>query len=103
MKFLFVFLFIVIVSIALLVIKSKNSDELKKSGKETTGLVVEVFSRGKLPFCKFSYTVHGKQYIKKQDIQKHRVPKILNKTYTVIYEADHPENALILLKKEINE
>ena len=102
MKFIFVFLAIVIISIAILVVKSKNSDQLEKSGKETTGFVVEVFSRGKLPFCKFSYTVDGDNYIKKQDIPHHLKNKIIHKTYIVKYDVENPNTAIIKLKQEAN-
>ncbi len=99
MKFIFVFLGIVALVISILIIKSNNKAKIDNNGAETKGIVIEVFNRGKLPFCKFQYEVNGKLHTKKQELPKHLVKKVLNNTYTVKYEISNPQNALISFSK----
>ncbi len=98
MKFAIVFFLIVVLAITILVIKSNNGASLEKNGIETIGTVTKVFSRGKLPFCKFTYIVDGINYTKKQDIAHHLKNKIINNSYLVKYDASNPENAIIKFK-----
>lgn len=99
MKFIFVFLFIVAIGVTILMIKSQNSDKIKNNGAQTTGKVIEVFNRGKLPYCKYTYTVEGIKYTKKQNLPKHLVKKVLNKNYTVLYELNNPKNSMLKYNK----
>lgn len=99
---MFIFIFCIATAIVVIVVKNNNTAKLKTDGSKTTGIVTEVFYRGKLPYCKFSYQVDSVLFIKKQFVQKHLVSKILNNKYTVTYEINNPKNAVISFKQKIN-
>jgi len=102
MKFFFIFILCIASAIIVIAIKNNNTGKLKTNGSTTTGVVTDVFFRGKMPYCKFSYQVDGVDLVKKQFVQKHLVSKILNNTYTVIYQTNNPKNAIIKFKEKVN-
>lgn len=99
MKTAFIVLFVFAICIGILTIKSKNSDKIKDNGAQTPGIVTEIIQRGKLPFCKYTYTVSGVKYTKKQELPKYLVRSALHKEYTVHYEISNPKNAILKFSK----
>lgn len=97
MKIIFIIALVAIFATLVLFLKNKEQSKIMGDQGTTTGIVLAVFHRGKLPFCKFQYTVESKNYTKTQEIQKTATDKILNQSYTVLYEKSNPSNAIIQL------
>lgn len=89
-------IFIVIIfSISMFLFKKRNKTKITNNQSTTTGIVVKVFNRGKLPFCKFEYKINETSYFKIQAIPKSYQKEILHQSYQVIYESNNPKNAII--------
>ncbi|MDB4297193.1 hypothetical protein N9901_00400 [Flavobacteriaceae bacterium] len=90
---------VIIIAIVAYNLQSNKQTKALKSGLTTTGTVTEIFYRGKLPYCKFSYQVNGKTYKSNQSIPKNTKKSIVGKSYTVNYEEANNNNAVINLKE----
>lgn len=95
MKFAFVLFAIITLALSLFLLQKTKSNKIAKNKATTTGKVVKIFYRGKLPFCEYKYQVNGVTYLQKQKISKNNSKKILNNSYTVFYEKGNPKNAFI--------
>lgn len=96
-KLIFSVVFIGLLVIAI-VIKVNYQKAVMENALTTTGKITRSIQRGKLPYCEFTYSVNNIEYRKKQEVPKHLKDKILNKTFTVYYNADNPKQAIIKFK-----
>ncbi|MGY5356006.1 hypothetical protein [Wenyingzhuangia sp. IMCC45467] len=96
-KFIFPIAIIIIFAISV-VVKISNKKHFLENSVETTGKVIEEFQRGKLPYCTYTYSVNSVDYKKDQEVPKQMVNKVKNKEFTVVYQADKPNESYIDLK-----
>ena len=96
-KIIFPIVIVLIFSVSV-IIKIMNKKHILENAVQTEGTVIEEFDRGKLPYCKYSYSIGNIKYTKTQEVPKQLKNKILNKQFTVTYQADKPKEAFIDLK-----
>ncbi|MGY6650468.1 hypothetical protein [Wenyingzhuangia sp. IMCC45574] len=98
MKMIAIIVLVILFAAVMFFFKKGNTTSIKNNQATTTGVVIEVFNRGKLPFCTFKYSVDNITYTKKQELQKQASKHVLNKTFQVLYEKGNPNNAILKFK-----
>lgn len=96
-KFIFPIAVILIFAVSV-VVKISNKKHFLENSIETTGKVIEEFQKGKLPYCTYTYTVEEVDYTKDQEVPKNLANKVKDREFTVVYQADKPNESYIDLK-----